>query len=91
MFVNLFFQVGLIPKNYVQELHEVVDSRGSSRSRESSQPRQLPPSGSSHPPPPQTNGSGGHGAENSHLSQVLFQSIKTDENFVEYLSYFFLW
>ncbi|RXG68231.1 Cytoplasmic protein NCK1 [Armadillidium vulgare] len=63
--------VGLIPKNYVQELHEVVDSRGSSRSRESSQPRQLPPSGSSHPPPPQTNGSGGHGAENSHLSQGM--------------------
>lgn len=65
-------QVGLIPKNYVQELHEVVDTRAS-RSREPSQTRQLPPPGpgNSAPPPPHppaTNG-GAHNAD-AHLAQV---------------------
>lgn len=62
-------QVGLIPKNYVQELHEVVDAR-TPRSREPSQTRQLPPPGPSNsaPHPPATNG-GAHNAE-THLAQV---------------------
>ena len=53
----------MIPKNYVQELHEVVDTR--SRSREASQSRQI--SAPTHPPPPTTNG-GAHAPD--HLAQV---------------------
>ncbi|XP_045136544.1 cytoplasmic protein NCK1-like isoform X1 [Portunus trituberculatus] len=63
-------QVGLIPKNYVQELHEVVDAR-TPRSREPSQTRQLPPPGPSNSahPAPATNG-GAHNAE-THLAQGM--------------------
>ena len=60
----------MIPKNYVQELHEVVDSRPA-RSREPSQSRQIPPPSSSHPPPPTTNG-GAH-APDGHLAQVCLK------------------
>lgn len=66
-------QVGLIPKNYVQELHEVVDARAP-RSREPSQTRQLPPGPPNNAPPqphppPSTNG-GSHNAE-VHISQGM--------------------
>lgn len=55
-------QVGLIPRNYVKELHEVVDSRAPSRGAPANSSAPRPGN------PPATNG-GTHG-DPAHIAQV---------------------